>query len=64
MGTKKSQTIGFRVSESLKETLGMIAAKETRTVSLQVEHFIKQGIREYLENNPAFESEKNSNSDK
>ena len=64
MGTKKSQTIGFRVVESLKETLGMIAERETRTVSLQVEHFVRQGIREYLKNNPDFDAEQNSNSDR
>ena len=59
MESKKSHTIGFRLKKSLKEAIGLIAERETRTVSLQVEHFVRQGIREYLEKNPDFASEQN-----
>ena len=58
MDTKKNQMIGFRLSESLKETLGRIAGRETRSVSQQVEHFVKQGITNYIKENPEFDSEK------
>lgn len=61
MGSKKSQTIGFRIKESLKDTIGSIAERETRTVSLQVEHFVRQGIREYLRNHPEFDAEQKAN---
>jgi hypothetical protein len=57
MSAKKSQTIGFRVEESLKETLGRIGKRETRSVSQQVEHFVRQGIQEYLKNHPEFEAD-------
>jgi hypothetical protein len=64
MSTKKSQSIGLRVEESLKETLEIIAKRETRSVSQQVEHFVRQGIREYVKNNPELDVEQNSNSSK
>lgn len=64
MSTKKSQSIGLRVEESLKETLEIIAKRETRSVSQQVEHFVRQGIREYAKSNPEFDVEQNSNSSK
>lgn len=57
MGTKKSETIGIRVDKSLKETLGRIAGSETRSISQQVEYFVRQGIKEYLKNNPEFKEE-------
>ncbi len=59
MESKKSHTIGFRLKKSLKETIGLIAERETRTVSLQVEHFVRQGIRDYLDENPDFATEQN-----
>lgn len=55
---KKNQAIGLRVAKSLKEDLGRIAARETRSVSQQVEHFVKQGIKKYLIDNPEFDTEK------
>jgi hypothetical protein len=61
MAMKKNQAIGLRVPESLKETLGMIAEKETRSVSQQAEHFIKQGIEKYVQENPGFDAEKKAN---
>lgn len=64
MDSKKNQTIGFRVAESLKKTLGRIAAKETRSISQQVEHFVKLGIINYLENNPEFDTEKKANNNR
>ena len=64
MDSKKNQTIGFRVAESLKETLGRIAEKETRSISQQVEHFVKLGIINYLENNPEFDTEKKANNNR
>ena len=59
MVSKKSQAIGFRIEKSLKETIGQIAKKETRTVSQQVEHFVKQGIAKYREENPEVGIENN-----
>jgi hypothetical protein len=61
MAMKKNQAIGLRIPESLKETLGLIAEKETRSVSQQAEHFIKQGIEKYREDNPGFDAEKKAN---
>lgn len=61
MDTKKTQAIGFRIAKSLKETLGWIAERETRSVSRQVEHFIKKGIEKYLIDNPEFDTEKKAN---
>lgn len=58
MDSKKNQTIGFRVAESLKEILGLIADRETRNISLQVEHFVKQGIINYIKDNPEFDTDK------
>lgn len=58
---KKTHAIGLRVVESLKEKLGWIAERETRSVSQQVEHFIKQGIEKYLTDNPEFDTEKKAN---
>ena len=52
MPRKKDQTIGFRLDSTLKEALNKIARRETRSISQQVEHFIKQGIIEYSERNP------------
>ena len=58
MEEKKTSIIGFRVHESLKEQLAGIADRETRSISQQVEHFVRQGIREYLKANPDFKLEK------
>jgi hypothetical protein len=63
MGEKKAQAIGLRVGESLKKTLNEIAKKETRSVSQQVEHFVKLGIEEYLKKNPEFDQKQKSSSD-
>jgi hypothetical protein len=60
MEEKKTSIIGFRVQESLKEQLSAIADRETRSVSQQVEHFVRQGIREYLKANPNFPKESES----
>ena len=57
MEEKKTSIIGFRVQESIKEQLAAIAERETRSVSQQVEHFVRQGIREYLKANPDFQEE-------
>ena len=57
MEEKKTSIIGFRVQESIKEQLAAIAERETRSVSQQVEHFVRQGIREYLKANPDFQNE-------
>ena len=57
MEEKKTSIIGFRVQESIKDQLAAIAERETRSVSQQVEHFVRQGIREYLKANPDFEKE-------
>ena len=54
MEEKKTSIIGFRVQDSLKELLVKIAERETRSVSQQVEHFVRKAIREYLEVNPDF----------
>ena len=57
MEEKKTSIIGFRVQESLKEQLSAIADRETRSVSQQVEHFVRQGLREYFKANPDFQKE-------
>jgi len=57
MEEKKTSIIGFRVQESIKEQLAAIAERETRSVSQQVEHFVRQGIKEYLKANPDFQNE-------
>jgi len=51
MPRKKDQTIGFRLDSNLKAALHIIARRETRSISQQVEHFIKQGIIYYSEQN-------------
>ena len=58
MEEKKTSIIGFRVHESLKEQLSAIADRETRSISQQVEHFVRQGLRQYLKDNPNFDKEK------
>ena len=60
MEEKKTSIIGFRVQESLKDQLSAIADRETRSVSQQVERFVRQGIREYLKANPDFQKESES----
>jgi hypothetical protein len=60
MEEKKTSIIGFRVHESLKKQLATIAERETRSISQQVEHFVRQGIREYERANPDFQEEKKS----
>ena len=57
MSEKKTEMIAFRVPESIKKQLSKIADRETRSVSQQVEHFVRQGIREYLKANPDFQKE-------
>lgn len=51
MEPKKIATITFRLSPELKEALGLIAEVEVRSVSQQVEYFIKTGIRQYIRRN-------------
>ncbi|MFC1819429.1 hypothetical protein ACFL0B_10165 [Thermodesulfobacteriota bacterium] len=58
MSEKKTEMIAFRVPESIKKQLAAIAERETRSVSQQVEHFVRQGIREYLKANPDFQKDK------
>jgi hypothetical protein len=60
MEEKKTSIIGFRVQESIKDQLAAIAERETRSVSQQVEHFVRQGIRAYLKANPDFLEESES----
>ena len=57
MEEKKTSIIGFRVHESLKKQLATIADRETRSISQQVERFVRQGIRTYLKANPDFQKE-------
>lgn len=57
MSKRKSEQIGLRVEESLKKTLEKIAYRETRTVSQQVEHFVKQGLKDYFKKNPNFKTD-------
>jgi predicted DNA-binding protein len=54
MSEKKTEMIAFRVPETLKKQLNKIADRETRSTSQQVEHFVRQGIKEYLKANPDF----------
>jgi hypothetical protein len=54
METKKTAIIGLRITEELKDAVAQIARKETRSLSQQVEHFVRKGINDYLESNPDF----------
>jgi|MTBAKSStandDraft_2_1061841.scaffolds.fasta_scaffold05383_3 hypothetical protein len=63
MNENKSVAIGLRVKKSLKLALNKIAEQETRTVSQQVEHFVKQGIEDYLKNHPEFQKQLSLNND-
>lgn len=58
METRKTATIAIRVQKSIKDQLIAIAERETRSISQQVEHFVRLGIKEYLKANPDFESKK------
>jgi hypothetical protein len=57
MSEKKTEMIAFRVPESIKKQLNKIADRETRSTSQQVEHFVRQGIKEYLKLNPDFQED-------
>lgn len=57
MRSRKEQVIGLRVEKSLKNTIAKIAGKETRSISQQVEHFVKLGIEDYLKNHPDLNTE-------
>jgi hypothetical protein len=57
MSEKKTEMIAFRVPESIKKQLNKIADRETRSTSQQVEHFVRQGIKEYLKLNPEFQKD-------
>jgi|GEM_PF-1849701 len=52
MSMKKSTSVTFRLSDELKDVLGIIAESEVRSLSQQAEFFIKKGIAEYLEYHP------------
>lgn len=54
MATKKSTSLTFRMSDDVREALALVAAREDRTMSMQVERFIKSGLVEYGEQNPRF----------
>jgi hypothetical protein len=54
MSDKKTVQIGIRVTEDLRDAVALCAIRETRSISQQVEHFIKQGLREYHLNHPDF----------
>lgn len=54
MTSNKSATIGIRISDSIKEILSEIAARESRSVSQQAEYFIKQGVNKYIKEHQDF----------
>lgn len=57
MKTEKSAVVTFRLSDSLKKELERIAEDETRSLSQQVEHFVKLGIKIYKGKHHAFQKE-------
>ena len=60
MSEKKTEMIAFRLPESIKKQISKIADRETRSISQQVEHFVRQGLREYFKANPDFQEELDS----
>ena len=50
----KTTSINFRITEELKTLLGLIAEAECRSVSQQVEYFVLQGLRDYVQCHPEF----------
>ena len=49
---KANNPITIRLNPEIKELLENIAKKETRTLSQQIEHFIKEGIKIFRKKNP------------
>jgi metal-responsive CopG/Arc/MetJ family transcriptional regulator len=45
--TKKATTVSVRFPQHVYDDLSKIAARETRSLSQQVIHFVKQGIASY-----------------
>jgi predicted transcriptional regulator len=48
---KKTNNICFRCSDDFKSALSLISQRETRSVSMQVEHYVRAGMALYLERN-------------
>ena len=51
---KKTAQLNVRLSPALRDALTLCATRETRSVSQQVEHFIKAGLSKYAESHPDF----------
>ena len=54
MEAKKNASITIRIAEDLRDAVSLCAIRETRSISQQVEHFIKQGLHEYHIEHPDF----------
>jgi predicted DNA-binding protein len=50
---KKSNTFTFRLSDDVKTALQIVAKREDRTMSMQIERFIKLGLQDYASENPS-----------
>jgi hypothetical protein len=50
----KTTNINFRIGDQLKALLSQIADAECRSLSQQVEYFLLQGLRDYVQCHPEF----------
>lgn len=55
MAEKKTIQVGIRMTQALRDAVALCAARETRSISQQIEHFIHQGLEKYSQDNPDFE---------
>ncbi|MEW5819342.1 MAG: hypothetical protein AB1782_04065 [Cyanobacteriota bacterium] len=53
---KESIHISIRLNTETKQMLEQIASMETRSISQQIEHFVKIGIKNYYNNNPKLQN--------
>jgi len=49
---KKTSSITFRISDEIKDMLSQVAKSESRSISQQVEYFVKIGLSGYLSKYP------------
>ena len=51
---KKTAQLNVRLNPALRDALTLCATRETRSVSQQVEHFIKEGLLKYAASHSDF----------
>lgn len=52
---RKTVQVGIRMTQALRDAVALCAARETRSMSQQIEHFILQGLERYRSEHPDFE---------